>query len=88
MSFCKNCGKEIIHNSSTIELQNIPLKYVNGFYDYPDFKAIDVKQYIVTQKKNWMSSNKGSAFYTATYLSPVWTKEASLQVVFREKMNP
>jgi len=74
--------------SVTMVMQNVPLEYLNGTLYNAALTSIDVQKYIVTLEYNVTNYYMGSVYASTTYISPVWTNDSSLQVVFRKTQNP
>ena len=74
--------------SVTIEMQNIPFTYIDGmFFGYYPPNP-DIKKYVVKLEHTVLSKYMGAVYHSSTYLTPVWTSDASLEIRFRNTLNP
>jgi hypothetical protein len=74
--------------SVIIEMQNIPFTYIDGMLlgFYPPNP--DIQKYIVKLEHTVQNKYMGAVYHSSTYLSPVWTSDASLEIRFRKTLNP
>jgi hypothetical protein len=74
--------------SVTIEMKNIPLAYVdNKLYSFY-LPNPDIQKYVVKLEHTVLSKYMGAVYHSSTYLTPVWTNDDSIEIRFRNTLNP
>ena len=74
--------------SVTIEMQNIPLNYVDGKLYSFYLPNPDIQKYVVKLEHTVLSKYMGNVYHSSTYLTPVWTSDDSIEIRFRKTLNP
>jgi len=71
----------------TMVLQNIPLSYVNGMLTNFYLTSKDVQKYVYSLENVTVNKYMGAVYASTTYLSPIWTNDASIEMRFRKTLH-